>query len=128
MTYRFEPEYSPDQLAERFTEAARVLKSMPSASPKGHAVTWPDMQADKSTDYADEKTAMRLLPSPGAIGRLDEVLTWSAGMPPDDRKVVWGRAAGVHWKWVARRLGCSVSKAQTMRRKALEKLACRLCT
>ena len=37
---------------------------------------------------------MRVLPSPQAISRMEETLTWTACLKPIDDKIVWMRAHG----------------------------------
>ncbi len=48
---------------------------------------------------------MRVLPSPQAISRMEETLTWTAGLDPVDGKIVWLRAYGYRWREVCRAVG-----------------------
>ena len=41
---------------------------------------------------------MRVLPSPQAISRMEETLTWTACLEPMDGRIVWMKAHGERWK------------------------------
>jgi hypothetical protein len=50
---------------------------------------------------------MRVLPSPQAISRMEETLTWTACLDPVDGKIVWMRAHGERWKTICWTSDCS---------------------
>ena len=54
---------------------------------------------------------MRVLPSPLAISRMEETLTWTACLDPVDGKIVWMRAHGERWKTICWTVGLQRSAA-----------------
>ena len=63
----------------RFAETASVLRLLPEGSRNEHPYlpSWSDYLAAPSTAYGSEEvTGKPLTPSPAAIQRMEEVLTW----------------------------------------------------
>ncbi|SET17137.1 hypothetical protein SAMN04488119_10312 [Oceanicella actignis] len=54
---------------------------------------------------------MRVLPSPQAISRMEETLSWTVGLDPVDGKIVWLRAYGYRWREVCRAVGLQRASA-----------------
>ena len=54
---------------------------------------------------------MRVLPSPQAIGRMEETLTWTTCLEPIDGKIVWMKAHGERWKEICWAVGLHRSAA-----------------
>ena len=54
---------------------------------------------------------MRVLPSPQAISRMEETLTWTTCLEPIDGKIVWLRAFGERWKRICWTVGLQRSAA-----------------
>ena len=50
---------------------------------------------------------MKVLPSPQAISRMEETLTWNRFLEPDEAHLMWARAEGVPWKGICYRFGIS---------------------
>ena len=57
---------------------------------------------------------MRVLPSPQAISRMEEAITWNRFLERDEAHLMWARAEGVRWKEICHRFG--VSRATAHRR------------
>ena len=91
-----------EQLRERFIDAADTLRRLPKPKEfRGHRLhsPWPDTLKEWLAYAADQTHVKRAAPSPEAITRLDEVLTWmSEILTPDQRMVCWGRAEGITWR------------------------------
>jgi hypothetical protein len=54
---------------------------------------------------------VRVLPSPAAISRMEETLSWTVGLDPIDGKIVWMRAHGERWKAICWSVGIQRSAA-----------------
>ena len=54
---------------------------------------------------------MRVLPSPQAISRMEETLTWTVCLDPIDGKIFWMRAHGERWKEICWTVGLQRSAA-----------------
>jgi hypothetical protein len=66
--------------------------------------------ADMVGREADGRS-MRLVPSPQAIGRMEETLTWTICLEPIDGKIVWLKAYGERWKTICWTVGLERSAA-----------------
>src|SRR5262245_24204849 len=93
---------------ERLAEAADVLKRLPEVRMQGYFSLWPRILHDAAELAAQEsKRLNRPPPKADAISRMEEVLTWSKWLEPDDAKLVWARAENLPWKTVCWRFGVS---------------------
>ncbi len=54
-----------------------------------------------------EPKPMRVLPSPAAISRMEETLSWTLGLDLIDGKIIWMRAYGERWKTICWAVGLS---------------------
>jgi len=54
---------------------------------------------------------MRVIPSPAAISRMEETLSWTVGLDPIDGKIVWMKAHGLRWKVICWKVGLQRSAA-----------------
>ena len=50
---------------------------------------------------------MKVLPSPQAISRMEEVITWNRYLEREDANLLWARAEGLPWKEICHRFGIS---------------------
>lgn len=103
--------WTPSMVEERLTEAAAVLKRLPAPRRQGYFNTWPDYSYEFSDLVGQEPEPMRLAPSPAAISRMEETLTWTMGLQPIDGKIVWMKAHGWRWKIICRSVGLQRSAA-----------------
>ena len=69
---------------------------------------------------------MRALPSPAAISRMEETLTWTVGLAPIDGKIIWLRTFGGRWKTICWTVGLQRSAAHEHWLYAISVIAWRL--
>ena len=104
-------QWTPSMIEERLAEAAAVLKRLPGPRRQGYFNTWPDYFYEFADLVGQEPEPMRLAPSPAAISRMEETLTWIIGLEPIDGKIVWMKAHGWRWKIICRNVGLQRSAA-----------------
>jgi hypothetical protein len=104
-------EWTPSLVEARLAEAAWVLKRLPEPRRQGYFSTWPEMVHSFADKVGQEPKPMRVLPSPQAISRMEETLTWTACLDPVDGKIVWMRAYGERWKTICWTAGLQRSAA-----------------
>ena len=71
-----------------------------------------------------EPEPMRVLPSTGAITRLEQTFDWMLWITVEERKLIWLRAARVPWKAITWEFGCDRTTAWRRWTLALTKIAC----
>ena len=103
--------WTPSLVEERLAEAASVLKRLPEPRRQGYFSTWPRVLYEFSDLVGQEARPMRVLPSPAAISRMEETLSWTVGLEPIDGKIVWLRAFGERWKTICWKVGLQRSAA-----------------
>ncbi len=104
-------EWTPSLVEARLAEAALVLKRLPEVKVQGYFSTWPKIFYEFSDLVGQEPRPMRVLPSPAAISRMEETLTWTVGLAPIDGKIIWLRAFGGRWKTICWTVGLQRSAA-----------------
>ena len=104
-------EWTPSLVEERLSEAAFVLKRLPAERRRGYFNVWPQIVHDFADKVGQEAKPMRVLPSPAAISRMEETLSWTVGLNPIDGKIVWMRAHGERWKAICWAVGMQRSAA-----------------
>lgn len=104
-------EWTPSLVEERLSEAAFVLKRLPAERRRGYFNVWPQIVHDFADKVGQEPRPMRVLPSPAAISRMEETLSWTVGLDPIDGKIVWMRAYGERWKAICWSVGMQRSAA-----------------
>ena len=104
-------EWTPSLVEARLAEAAYVLKRLPKEKVQGYFSTWPKMLYEFSDLVGQEPRPMRVLPSPAAISRMEETLSWTVGLDPIDGKIIWMRAYGERWKTICWAVGLQRSAA-----------------
>ena len=120
--------WTEDDVAERFEEAVRVLKRLPSVKVQGYFNTWPDIVRTPMEKLQGDKLPTRLGPPlPDSIARMEQTLEWIFWLDTEDeRRLIWLRATHVRWKEIQWRIGCGRTKAWHLWRNALLKIATRL--
>jgi len=103
--------WTPSLVEARLAEAAFVLKRLPEPRREGYFSTWPEIIHSFADKVGQEPKPMRVLPSPLAISRMEETLTWTACLDPVDGKIVWMRAHGERWKTICWTVGLQRSAA-----------------
>lgn len=108
-------EWTRDDVEQRLTEAADVLKRLPGDRVPGYFNTWPEIMVEFSDLVGQKPEKIRCPPpAPAAISRMEEAITWSRFLDPEDAKLVWTRAEGAPWKAICWRFG--ISRATAHRR------------
>lgn len=108
-------EWTREQVEERLVEAADVMKRLPEEKVQGYFSTWPAILREWGDLVGQAPQPMRMPPpSPQAISRMDETLTWLRWLEPDEARLVWARAEGTPWKPICWRFG--ISRATANRR------------
>jgi hypothetical protein len=119
--------WTPALVEERLAEAADVLKRLPEPRVQGYYVLRPRIVHELGDLVRQEPPRhARLAPTPDAISRMDETLTWTIGLAPIDAKIVWLRAAGERWKVICWKAGLARAAAHEHWRYALCVIALRL--
>ena len=103
--------WTPSIVEEHMAEAASVLKRLPEPRVQGYFNLWPEIIHSFGDKVGQEPKPMRILPSPQAISRMEETLTWTVGLEPVDGKIVWMRAFGERWKTICWTVGLERSAA-----------------
>lgn len=120
-------DWTPKRVEERLVEAADVLSRLPEEKVQGFFSTWPEIFHDFGDLVGQKPAPMRPpLPSPAAISRMDEALTWIRFLAPEDGKLVWARAEGKSWKAICWRFGIGRSTAHRRWQYGLGVIALRL--
>lgn len=120
-----------DALRARFREAAETLKRLPfNDMPAPLRALWPETAPGTGVAAAGTSrhgSSLRHIPvAPERIDRLDEVLSWSLSLGPDERRIIWGRALMVPWKVIAADVGLDRTTCWRRYDRALARLALNL--
>jgi hypothetical protein len=120
-------EWTIEDVAARFDEAARTAQRLPPVRVQGYFSVWPAFRHDEWQTYAaGEYDDRPLPPSPKAVERMQETMRWVQWLDVEERHLVWMRAKGIEWKIVCRRFGCDRTTAWRHWRRALQVVAGRL--
>ena len=136
---------SPNEIEDRFEEAARTLRRLPDDKPQGYFNVWPAIVRTTWEIMAMERQPMKIWATPQSIDRMDECFAWLFWLEPESigiadaslqgrtrcgaalwARVVWLRAEGMRWKPICRRLGVSRATAWRWWATALIKISHRL--
>ncbi len=121
-----EAEWTGESVADHFEEAVRTLRKLPPVRVTGYFNAWPEVLRSAKEIAAMEPEPMRLLPSTGAITRLERTFDWMLWITVEERKLIWLRAARVPWKAITFEFGCDRTTAWRRWTLALTKIASRL--
>lgn len=116
------PEWSIEQVAERFREAAITAHRLPPVRVQGYFNTWPAIVRRRweTLVTADEPAYRPVPPSPQAIERLLETMRWVQWLQEDERHLVWMRAERHRWRDICARFGCDRTTAWRRWQRALQ--------
>lgn len=107
-----EQRWTASMVEERMAEAALVLRRLPEERVQGYFSTWPEVVRDFWDAFGWHDAVLRApRPSPAAIDRMDEAMTWLRWLDPVDAKIVWERAANTRWKPICHRFGMTRATA-----------------
>jgi Domain of unknown function (DUF6362) len=120
-------EWTRDMAEERILEAAAdVLRQLPPVRLSGYFSTWPEILLSAREIAAQEPKPIKVLPSPQAISRMEEAITWNRFLEPGEAHLMWARAEGVSWKELCYCFGISRPTAHRRYDYALSVIAWRL--
>jgi len=103
--------WTPSLVEARLSEAAFVLKRLPEPRLFGYFSTWPEIRHTFADQVGQEPRRLRVFPSPQAISRMEETLSWTVCLEPVDGKIVWMRAFGSRWREICRTVGLQRASA-----------------
>ena len=114
-------EWTTDDVAARFAEAAETGRRLPRVRVQGYFNVWPEFVREGWEGFADPEEGYRPLPPPpDAIDRMLETMRWVQWLEVDQRHLVWMRAREYEWKDICRRFGCERTTAWRRWKRALE--------
>ena len=113
-------EWTQEQVAARFEDAADTAERLPSLRSLGYVNIWPSIVRTavdrKERDDLEDHTP----PSPEAIDRMVETNRWALWLEEDQRHLIWMRAQRCKWKEICARFGCERSTARRRWERALK--------
>jgi hypothetical protein len=96
--------WTPSMIEERFVEAADVMKRLPEVRVPGYYSLWPKALHEFADLVGQEPPRLRRpLPTPAAISRMEEALSWLQWLHPIDARIVWMRQMARGGSWCAAR-------------------------
>ena len=121
------PEWTIEDVALRFQEAADTGQRLPPVRVQGYFNTWPVVLRNEWESFsADEKVHRPFPPEPKAIDRMLEVMRWVQWLEVEQRHLVWMRAKRRGWRDITIRFACDRTTAWRRWQKALLVVAERL--
>ena len=120
-------EWTLDDVAARFSEAAETGRRLTRVKVQGYFNVWPAIAREVWESSPDDEHDYRPLPpTPQAIDRMMEAMHWVQWLEVDQRHLVWMRAREYEWKDICRRFGCERTTAWRRWKRALEIVAAEL--
>ena len=98
-------QWTADDVANQLEEALLTLKKLPPVRVQGYFSVWPEGAYSLQELLGQEVQPMRLIATPAAITRLEQVLSWMHLVSVKERKLLWCRAARLPWKAICFKLG-----------------------
>ena len=119
-------EWTVEQVAHRFQEAARTARRLPPVRVQGYFNCWPTIVRMPWENLGDEPASHFFPPTPAAIDRMMETMQWIQWLEVEQRHLVWMRAERYGWKAICSRFGCNRSTAWRRWQSALTTIVERL--
>ncbi len=120
-------EWSADDVAARFAEAAETAHKLPRVRPGGYFNPWMTLAMQVPERYPDPERLYRPTPpSPQAVERMLETMRWVQWLEVEQRHLVWMRANRYEWQQIGRRFACDRNTAARRWRRLMELVAWRL--
>ena len=105
--------WTPDDVANRFEEAASTARRLPPVRVQGYFTLWPTVvRSEWERMSADEQPKMHFQPSPSEVDAMLEVMHWVQWLEVEQRHLVWMRAKRYGWREISIRFGCCTKTAQ----------------
>lgn len=118
---RTDPPWTPDAVADRFTEAAVTARRLPPVRVQGYFNSWPAFARNEWEAFsADEPVHRSFPPSPEDVDRMLETMRWVLWLEVEQRHLVWMRAKRYGWREIAIRFACCTKTAQRHWARALQ--------
>lgn len=116
-----------DDIKARFEEAAETLRAVRLTArdrPTANLSRWPDVvhQAMLAYGWADARVRPPA-PSPDAIDRLDETLSWLWPLSDEERRLVMARAFRLPWRRIEDLDGRTERTLRKVHARALDRVA-----
>jgi len=122
-------EWTVDDVAARFAEAAETAHKLPRVRPGGYYNPWMTLAVQVPERYPDlERLYRPMPPSPKAVERMLETMRWVRWLEVEQRHLVWMRANRYEWQQIGRRFACDRNTAARRWRRLMELVAWRLNT
>lgn len=113
--------WTPDDVANRFEDAAVTARRLPSANVHGYFNAWPTIVRSQWEMLAtDEREVCRFPPTPTDVEQMLEVMLWVQWLEVEQRHLVWMRAKRYGWREIAIRFACCTKTAQRHWQQALQ--------
>ena len=120
-------EWTVDDVAARFAEAAETAHKLPRVRPGGYFNPWMTLAMQVPERYPDPERLYRPMPpSPQAVERMLETMRWVQCLEVEQRHLVWMRANRYEWQQIGRRFACVRNTAARRWRRLMELVAWRL--
>jgi len=117
-------EWTSDDVAARFAQAASTGQRLPPVRVQGYFNCWPAFARQEWEAFAaDEQVYRPLPPSPEAIDRMLEAMRWMQWLEVEQRHLVWMRAKRYGWREITIRFACDRSTAWRRWQRALATVA-----
>jgi hypothetical protein len=105
--------WTPDTVADRFTEAAATARRLPPVRVQGYFNCWPAFARNEWEAFsADEPVHRPFPPSPEDVDRMLETMRWVLWLEVEQRHLVWMRAKRYGWREIGIRFACCTKTAQ----------------
>jgi hypothetical protein len=113
-------DWSIDDVALRFGDAAQTAKRLPRGHAQGHFNMWRSLEMQIQTRYPDTERLYRPLPPTAiAIAQMLETMKWIQWLEVEQRHLVWMRAERYDWHQIGRRFACDRTTAWRRWQRAL---------
>ena len=117
-------EWTVDDVAARFAEAAEIAHKLPRVRPGGYFNPWMTLAMQVPERYPNPDRLDRPMPpSPQAVERMLETMRWVQWLEVEQRHLVWMRAKRYGWRDITIRFACDRSTAWRRWQKALQTVA-----
>lgn len=118
--------WSVEQISDRLGEAARTAHRLPPVRVQGYFSAWPAIKRMPWENLGAEPEPVRIPPSPEAVERMLEVMSWMVWLEEEQRHLLWMRAERYPWRKICGRIGCDRTTAWRRWQVALDVIASRL--
>ena len=105
-------EWTIDDVADRFSDAAATAHRLPPVRVQGYFNTWSMFAFQVPERYPDPDRLYRPMPpSPKAVELMLETMAWVQWLQVEQRHLVWMRANRYEWQQIGRRFACDRTTA-----------------